>query len=133
MALKLVDDKGALSLAPQWMSCDLAVPDNVAVANGVVYAVQTGEQTLQHMGNPESHGRPAAGEPPETIAGLAEFRSTPLNSMVLYALDAETGKELYSSGKLLSSWVHFSQPAVALGKVFLVSHDAHVYAFGLKP
>jgi hypothetical protein len=28
--------------------------------------------------------------------------------------------------------VHFSQPAVALGKVFLVSHDAHVYAFGLK-
>jgi hypothetical protein len=133
MALKLVDDKGALSLTPQWMSRDLAVPDNVAVANGVVYAVQTGEQTLQHMGNPENHGRPANGEPPETIAGLAKFRSTPLNTMVLYALDAETGKELYSSGKLLSNWVHFSQPAVALGKVFLVSHDAHVYAFGLKP
>ncbi len=133
MALKLVDDKGALSLAPQWMSRDLAVPDNIAVANGVVYAVQTGEQTLQHMGNPEQHGRPVNGGPPETIAGLAKFRSTPLNPMVLYALDAETGKELYSSGKLLTSWVHFSQPAVALGKVFLVSHDAHVYAFGLKP
>ena len=133
MALKLVDDKGALSLTPQWMSRDLAVPDNVAVANGVVYAVQTGEQTLQHMGNPEGHGRAINGEPPETIAGLAKFRSTPLNTMVLYALDAETGKELYSSGKLLTSWVHFSQPAVALGKVFLVSHDAHVYAFGLKP
>lgn len=28
--------------------------------------------------------------------------------------------------------LHFSQPAVALGKLFLVAHDAHVYAFGLK-
>jgi hypothetical protein len=53
--------------------------------------------------------------------------------MILYGFDAQTGKQLYSSGKLLANWVHFSQPAVALGKVFLVSHDAHVYAFGLKP
>jgi hypothetical protein len=28
--------------------------------------------------------------------------------------------------------VHFSEPVVALGKVFVVTHDAHVYAFGLK-
>jgi hypothetical protein len=27
--------------------------------------------------------------------------------------------------------VHFNQPVVAGGRVFLVSHDAHVYAFGL--
>ena len=51
--------------------------------------------------------------------------------MVLYALDAQSGKQLYSSGKLLANWVHFNQPTVAQGKVFLVSHDAHVYAFGL--
>ena len=132
MALQVVDDGRGPSLAPQWMSRDLAVPDNVAVANGVVYAVQTGEQTDQHISNPEGHGRSVNGAPPETIASLAKFRSTPLAPMVLYALDARTGKELYSSGKLLTSWVHFSQPAVALGKVFLVSHDAHVYAFGLK-
>jgi outer membrane protein assembly factor BamB len=132
MALQVADDGRGPSLAPQWISRDLAVPDNVAVANGVVYAVQTGEQTDQHISNPEGHGRAVNGAPPETIASLAKFRSTPLAPMVLYALDARTGKELYSSGKLLTSWVHFSQPAVALGKVFLVSHDAHVYAFGLK-
>jgi outer membrane protein assembly factor BamB len=51
--------------------------------------------------------------------------------MILYALDAQTGKQLYASAKL-GSWVHFSQPTVAQGKVFLVSHDAHVYAFGLR-
>ncbi len=71
------------------MSRDLAVPDNVAVANGVVYAVQTGEQTAQHISNPEGHGRSVNGEPPETIASLAKFRSTPLAPMVLYALDAQ--------------------------------------------
>lgn len=129
MALQVSDGP---ALTPLWMSRDLAVPDNVAVANGVVYAVQTGEQTLQHMGNPETHGRPEPGQQAETITSLAKFRSTPLAPMMLYALDAKTGKELYSSGKLLGSWVHFSQPAVAQGKVFLVSHDAHVYAFGLK-
>ena len=132
MALQVTDGGQGPALVPQWISRDLAVPDNVAIANGVVYAVQTGEQTLQHISNPEGHGRAENGAPPETIASLSKFRSTPLAPMILYALDARTGKELYSSGKLLTSWVHFSQPAVAQGKVFLVSHDAHVYAFGLK-
>lgn len=132
MALKVADNGDGPNLSAQWISRDLAVPDNVAVANGVVYVVQTGEQTAQHISNPEGHGRALNGQPPETIASLAKFRSTPVAPMILYALDARTGKELYSSGTLLKSWVHFSQPAVALGKVFLVSHDAHVYAFGLK-
>ncbi|HSS14217.1 MAG TPA: hypothetical protein VLL04_10005, partial [Rhizomicrobium sp.] len=132
MALQVIQDAQGLSLVPQWMSRDLAVPDNVAVANGVVYAVQTGEQTLQHMTNPEAHGRVEPGQQAETVASLAKFRSTPIAPMTLYALDARTGKALYSSSKLLGNWVHFSQPAVAQGKVFLVSHDAHVYAFGLK-
>ncbi|MBA2588019.1 MAG: PQQ-binding-like beta-propeller repeat protein [Alphaproteobacteria bacterium] len=132
MALKVVADGDRIALAPAWMSRDLTVPDNIAVANGVVYAVQTGEQTKQHFQNLEEHGQPKAGEKPETTEALSKFRSTPVASMMLVAMDAATGKELYSSGKLLSDWVHFNQPAVALGKVFLVSHDAHVYAFGLK-
>jgi outer membrane protein assembly factor BamB len=132
MALQVVEKDGGVALTPQWISRDLAVPDNVAVANGVVFAVQTGEQLLQHFTNPEAHGRAAPGEQAETVASLSKFRSTPIAPMVLYALDAQTGRELYSSGKLLKDWVHFNQPAVALGKVFLVSHDAHVYAFGLR-
>ena len=131
MAVEVVEKDGGVSLEPQWMSRDLAMPDNVAVANGVVYAVQTGEQPLQHFNDPESHGRAAPGQQPETPATLGKFRSTPIAPMVLYAFDAQSGKQLYASGKLLANWVHFNQPAVAQGKVFLVSHDAHVYAFGL--
>jgi outer membrane protein assembly factor BamB len=43
-----------------------------------------------------------------------------------------SGKQLWSSGKALTDWVHFSEPVVALGKIFVVSHDGHVTAFGLK-
>ena len=65
-------------------------------------------------------------------AEAAKFRATPVSNLVLYAFDAETGKQLYSSDKIITSWVHFSEPVVALGKVFVVSWDAHVYAFGLR-
>lgn len=132
MAFKVVEKDSGVALEPQWMSRDMALPDNVAVANGVVYAVQTGEQPAQHFLDPEAHGRAAPGQQPETPASLGKFRSTPIAPMILYALDAQTGKQLYSSGKLLGNWVHFNQPTVAQGKVFLVSHDAHVYAFGLS-
>ena len=62
----------------------------------------------------------------------AKFRATPVSNLVLYAFDALTGKQLYSSEKIITSWVHYSEPVVAMGKVFVVSWDAHVYAFGLK-
>ena len=47
-----------------------------------------------------------------------------VSNMTLYAYDAESGKQLWSSGKTMSDWVHFSEPVVALGKVFVVTHDA---------
>jgi outer membrane protein assembly factor BamB len=131
MAFKVSESGQGVTLVPEWESANMAVPDNIAVANGVVFAVQTGEQTVQHPDNPEGHGRAANGQAALTVDQLSRFRATPVTNMVLYALDAHTGKQLYSSGKLLASWVHFSQPAVALGRVFLVSHDAHVYAFGI--
>ncbi|MEO8301540.1 MAG: PQQ-binding-like beta-propeller repeat protein [Rhizomicrobium sp.] len=127
MALRVAKEGSAL--VPQWISRDLNLPDSVAVANGLVFAVQTGEQAIQHPDNPEGHGRPINGKPALTPAELAKFRATPVAPMTLFAFDALTGQELYSSE--LKDWVHFSQPVVAAGRVFLVSHDGHVYAFGL--
>ena len=51
---------------------------------------------------------------------------------VLYALDAETGRELYSSNKLIPSFTHFNEPVVAGGQVYVCTWDGTVYAFGLK-
>ena len=55
-----------------------------------------------------------------------------MTNLVLYAFDAQTGKQLYSSEKIIQGWVHYGEPVVAAGKVFVVTWDAHVYAFGLK-
>jgi outer membrane protein assembly factor BamB len=161
-------------LIPTWMSRDMHVPDPPTVANGVVYAIQTGENTVQNPGRPGGdrpgggggrggraggqapgpgggrgpavpgggqagvggRGGPGGGRggPAAAAAALqnAKLRATPVSNLVLYAYDAQTGKQLYSSEKIISSWVHFSEPVVAVGKVFLVSWDARVYAFGLK-
>src|SRR5262249_35155345 len=112
------------SLRPAWTSRDMAVPDAPVVANGVVFAVSTGEQTIQFGTGPGG-----ARLDPATTG--ADFRSIPVGNQILYALDAETGKELFSSKTTLPNWDHFSEPVVAYGKVYVVSWDAHVYAFGL--
>jgi outer membrane protein assembly factor BamB len=84
------------------------------VANGVVYALQTGENTSAHE------------------VATAKIKSTPVTNAVLYALDAETGQQLYSSDKLIDSWTHFSEPVVAGGRIYVSTWDGRVYAFGLK-
>lgn len=137
MAFQLKDDAGKLSLTPQWISPNMTVPDSPVVANGVVYALQTGEQTLQIQPRPglalfQMPPPPSPGAPRPNPAEAAKFRATPVSNLILYAFDAETGKQLYASKNVIRDWVHFTEPVVAFGKVFVVTHDAHVYAFGLK-
>jgi outer membrane protein assembly factor BamB len=50
---------------------------------------------------------------------------------VLYALDGETGQELYSSGDQIASFVHFGGLTVANGRVYLGTYDSVLYCFGL--
>jgi outer membrane protein assembly factor BamB len=127
MAFQVVAAGDKVSLLPQWSSPDMIVPDPPVVANGVLFAIQTGEQTIQSPA-----GLPGTQDEINHNPLSAKYRSTPVNNLILYAFDAETGKQLYSSDKIITDWVHFSEPVVALGKVFVVTHDAHVYAFGLK-
>jgi outer membrane protein assembly factor BamB len=50
---------------------------------------------------------------------------------VLYALDAQTGRELYSSGTQITSFNHFSGLSVANGRVYIGTFDGMLYCFGL--
>jgi outer membrane protein assembly factor BamB len=112
MAFRVIVKDAKPVLLPVWRSRELQVPDPPVVANGVVFATQTGENTVQF--------------PPDV-------RAKPVSNLQLHAFDARTGKELYSSGDALSGWVHFSEPVVADGHIFLTSWDSYVYCFGLKP
>jgi hypothetical protein len=124
MAFQVIADGDKISAVPQWISSDLIMPDPPVVANGVLYVVSTGGQAFQNMAS--------RGGPRFDHEFGKHFRATPIGNLTLYAYDAETGKQLYSSKKVIADWVHFGEPVVALGKVFLETHDGHVYALGLK-
>ena len=114
MGFKLAVEDGKPAPKPVWMSRDMHVPDPPVVANGVVFVVATGENTRQ-----------GGYFPPEV-------RAKPVSHVIFYALDASTGKELYSSADQIESWTHFGGLAIAKGRAYFCTWDAKVYAFGLK-
>jgi hypothetical protein len=105
--------KAKPTLVPMWQSRDMHAPEPPTVANGVVYALLSGKTSDESRGAIKA---PAGVDP----------------NAVLYALDAETGLELYSSNKLIDSFTHFNEPVVAGGQVYICTWDGKVYAFGLK-
>jgi outer membrane protein assembly factor BamB len=115
LAMQVVADpaKGTPMIKPVWISREMHAPDPPVVANGVVYALQTGRDAT------ESRTAPKPGIAIGTNA-------------VLYALDAQTGKQLYSSENSIESWAHFSEPVVVGDNVYVCTWDGKVYAFGLK-
>jgi outer membrane protein assembly factor BamB len=78
-------------------------------------------------GNPQRKGLDAAGNSLGTAEGVAGS-----GKAVLYAFDAETGKELFNSGDTLNSFTHFGGLALSNGRIFVTTWDGFVYAFGLK-
>jgi outer membrane protein assembly factor BamB len=119
IALKLVDRNGGIDLAPAWMSHDMMTAEPPVIVNGVALTLAGGEFTGQ--ANDLQGG---LFSPQERIQ-----RSVPAK---LYALDALTGKELFSSGTLIASFLHQAGLAVAGEKVIFGTFDGTVYCFGLK-
>lgn len=113
-------------LEPAWISGDFDLPEPVVIANGVVFALSTGENSNQVI--------PAAAVINQGYKGLLSNtqRTQDTTHAILYALDARTGKELYNSANLITSWTHFSGLAVAEGRVYAVDHNSTLYCFGLK-
>ncbi|HEV2382520.1 MAG TPA: PQQ-binding-like beta-propeller repeat protein [Terriglobia bacterium] len=113
-------------LDPAWVSGDLNLPEPVVIANGVVFALSTGENSMQT----EQSGVIVNAKHLRLLTD-AERRLNTKNA-VLYALDAKTGKTLYDSGDAISGWTHFSGLAVADGRIYAVDHDSRLYCFGLR-
>jgi outer membrane protein assembly factor BamB len=49
----------------------------------------------------------------------------------LYVLDADTGKELYTSGDEIATYAKMSGVSVADAHVFFTTHDGTLYSFGI--
>jgi outer membrane protein assembly factor BamB len=134
MAIKVTIEKEKPALVPVWVSRNLSTPDPPIVVNDVVFAISTGENTIQRHTDPrylQIYQRD--GEPLSTRGILtAEERGQNTTNMILYAFDAVTGKELYSSQELINDWTHLSSVTVGAGNVYVTTRDSTVYAFGLK-
>ncbi|MFN0087835.1 MAG: hypothetical protein ACKVX9_20755 [Blastocatellia bacterium] len=112
VAWKIVDRNGALSLQPDWASRDLMSPLTPTIINGVVFATSSGEF------------RPGDGK------ATAAQRAMRSSRAVVYALDAQTGKELWNSGTKIASFTRGGAIAGGMGQIYVTTHDGTIYAFG---
>jgi outer membrane protein assembly factor BamB len=114
-AFKVREQGGQTTLEPAWVSRDLSSPLPPVIANGVIFALSAGEFTRK-----VSESGDSVDEKPKSGT-----RAT------LYALDARTGKELYSSRNLVTGPAALSGLAVANGRVYFGGIDGTLYAFGM--
>jgi outer membrane protein assembly factor BamB len=119
VAFKVEGASGKPQLTPVWMSRDMDQAEPPVIANGVVFAYGSGENTRQAYADRGLHDYS-----PERIKNSTHA--------VLYALDGETGKELYSSGDQIKSFNHFTGLSVANGRVYITTYDSVLYCFGLR-
>jgi len=119
VAFKLEEKAGKLVLTPAWISENMNRAEPPVIANGVVFAYGNGEDTTQAY-------------PDIGLADTADRRIPGSTRAVLYALDAQTGKELWSSGNQITSWNHFSGLSVANGRVYIGTFDSNLYCYGIK-
>jgi outer membrane protein assembly factor BamB len=118
-AFKMEPVDGKLQLTPAWISRDMNQAEPPLIANGMVFAYGSGENTAQAF--------------PDVGLDFRMERRVELSTFaVLYVLDAQNGKELWSSGKQITNWNHWSGLALANGKVYINTYDGHLYCFGLK-
>jgi outer membrane protein assembly factor BamB len=110
---------GKVWLNPAWISRDMNQAEPPIIANGTVVAYGGGENTSQAY--------------PDVGLDFRPERRIPLSThAVLYVLDAQTGKELWNSGKEIATFNHFSGLAVANGKIYINTYDGTLYCFGIK-
>jgi outer membrane protein assembly factor BamB len=77
-----------------------------------------------------SHAMPSP-EPPVITSGIVFALSAGGKQAVLYALDAETGKELWSSGSQVTAPANLTGLSLANGRVYFTTTDDTLYAFGI--
>jgi outer membrane protein assembly factor BamB len=119
LALKLKEVNGKAELAPAWLSHDMITAEPPVIVNGVVFVLAAGEFT---------------GQANDAVGGLFDAKERIQRSVPakLFALDAVTGKELYSSGDQVTSFLHQAGLSVAGDKVMFGTFDGTIYCFGLK-
>jgi outer membrane protein assembly factor BamB len=121
---------GQWQLVPQWLSGDMDMAEHAIVANGIVFTYASGEDTTQTIPD-RAWDAPVGGRMGGGLDSSAGRRIPNSRRATLYALDALTGKLLWSSGDEIRSWNHYSGLTVANGRAYLATFDGTLYCFGV--
>jgi outer membrane protein assembly factor BamB len=123
-----------------WVLASVAGPvakfagDNGPALHGSIVAFKVEEKDGHIVLTPGWISRDLKNPAPPVIANGVVFaldggdKST---HATLYALDAATGKELYSSRDEIGSYTHLAGMSVGDGHVFFTTHDNTLYSFGI--
>ena len=117
VAFKLTQQNDRPDLQFLWVSGEVPSPSPVVIANGLAFVLSSGESPRVAGKNGEPHS-------------VAERQQT-AHHATLYALDALTGQQLYSSGAEITGYSHPAALAVANGRLYFATHENNVYCFGL--
>jgi outer membrane protein assembly factor BamB len=119
VAFQVEEKAGKWTLTPAWISRDMNRAEPPIIANGLVFTYGNGEDTDQAYAD-------------VGLDDVATRRIPGSTHAVLYVLDAQTGKELWSSGDEITSWNHWSGLSLANGRVYIGTFDGNLYCYGIK-
>jgi hypothetical protein len=128
-ALKVEEKNGKWQLTPAWLSGDMDQGDEAVYANGVLFVDAAGEDTFQQR--PDRAWDDPPTPPPAAVGGQSGTRIANSRHAAIFALDATTGKTLWSSGDQIASWNHGSGMTAVNGKAYIGTYDGYFYCFGV--
>jgi hypothetical protein len=106
VAFKVEEKGGKTVLTPAWTSRDMSSPEPPVITSGVVFVLSAGEYGIDWHPKSSTHA-------------------------TLYAMDAATGKELYSTAGQVTSAGNLTGVTLANGRVFFTTVDGTVWGFGV--
>src|SRR5262245_24271792 len=122
-------DTAKWKLVPAWTYGDIDQGDEAMYMNGVLFVNGAGEDTYQaqpdRAWNESPRVIPAAGGRGSPVR-IANSRHA-----TIYALDAASGKLLWSSGDQIVSFNHGSGMTAVNGKAYIGTFDGMLYCFGV--
>jgi outer membrane protein assembly factor BamB len=128
-AMKVEQKNGKWQLTQAWLSGDMDQGDEAVYANGVLFVNAAGEDTYQQR--PDRAWDEPSAPPPAGVGGQSGTRIANSRRAAIYALDAATGKTLWSSGDQIASWNHGSGMTAVNGKAYIGTYDGYFYCFGV--
>jgi outer membrane protein assembly factor BamB len=118
-AFRIEERDGKPVAVPAWVSRDMHRGEPVLIVNGMVFGYGSGEETKQAW-------------PDIGLQFDSMIRAEKGGRATIYALDALTGRMLWTSGEQIRMWNHFSGITVANGRVYLGTYDGMLYCFSVS-